>query len=99
MLQYLNDITKLLEDNKRQVDADFIKSKREVGSFLDFTINANVIELTYGFSDYEDGDCSNISITLSEDIINIKGVASYDEEVDINFTDYTLFTEWLNNQI
>jgi hypothetical protein len=106
-----NDIYKIinyLDNRKKEIDEEFIKSGREVGSFLyyeiidDFTINVN-----YGYSDYEEGEDNTSIISLTNGGIRVDKnsgghsvmVGDYDESENFDFNNITELLQWMSEEM
>jgi len=103
----LNSIA--LFDKEEKVNSEYYHNGSETGPILEYdVIYDNIIEATYGWNDYEEGETTQIKIIFTSDDIKIEKNISgssvmcdfpYDENSILVFLTELDFMNWLISEI
>ena len=99
----------LFENAQKEINEYYKKTGSEVGPILDYTIiDDSIIELNYGWCDYEEGENSQVKINFTTDDIKIEKNTSgscvmcdnpYSEDSSFVFFNEDDFFNWLIDDI
>lgn len=100
------EVITLLDKSKEEISEYYRKTGSEVGPFLEYEIiDDNTLTINDGFSDYEEGQESDVKIIFTADKITLTKRCSgsshygtYDDTELLEFTDSTIFINWIKEE-
>jgi len=98
-----------LFDKEEKINSEHYSNGSETGPILDYDVTFdNIIEATYGWTDYEEGETTQVKIIFTSDNIKIEKNTSgssvmcefpYDEDSILSFSNEEDFLNWLKDEI